>query len=116
MNQFRSYKYRLYPTIAQESLLNQFVGAKRWLHNYLLSEQKRRHLAGEKHLSFFDSCKLVTDLKKDQATDWLRTVDDWALKHALEDLNTAYKNFFDSIKGKRKGKKVSAPEYKRKGS
>lgn len=115
MNQFRSYKYRLYPTIAQQSLLNQFVGAKRWIYNRILSEQKRRFDSGEKHLSFFDSCKSVTDLKKDQATDWLKDIDDWALKHALEDLNTAYKNFFDSVKGKRKGTKVSAPDYKRKG-
>lgn len=115
MNQFRAYKYRLYPTIAQESLLNQFVGAKRWLYNRLLNEQKRRFDADEKHLSFFDSCKIVTDLKKDQDTSWLKDIDDWALKHALEDLNTAYKNFFDSVKGKRKGKKVSAPDYKRKG-
>ena len=115
MNQFRSYKYRLYPTIAQESLLNQFVGAKRWIYNRLLNEQKRRFDAGENHLSFFDSCKIVTDLKKDQDTSWLKSIDDWALKHALEDLNTAYKNFFDSVKGNRKGKKVSIPDYKRKG-
>ena len=86
--QFRSYKYRLYPTIAQESVLNQFVGAKRWIYNRLLNEQKRRFDSGEKHLSFFDSCKLVTDLKKDQGISWLKSVDDWALKHALEDLNS----------------------------
>lgn len=113
--QFRSYKYRLYPTIAQESLLNQFVGAKRWLYNYLLSEQKRRHLAGEKHLGEFDCHNLIPPLKKQPETSWLKTVDSILLQNASEDLATAYKNFFDSIKGKRKGKKVSIPDYKRKG-
>jgi putative transposase len=105
----------LYPTISQESLLNQFVGAKRWLYNYLLSEQKRRHLAGEKHLSEFDCHNLIPPLKKQSDTAWLKDIDSWALQNASSDLATAYKNFFDSVKGKRKGKKVSAPEYKRKG-
>ncbi len=113
--QLRSYKYRLYPTIAQESLLTQFVGAKRWLYNYLLSEQKKRHLAGQPHLSAFDCNNLLPGLKQQSATSWLKTVDSILLQNASEDLATAYKNFFDSIKGKRKGKKVSAPEYKRKG-
>lgn len=113
--QFRSYKYRLYPTITQESLLNQFVGAKRWIYNYLLAEQKRRHLAGEKHLSEFDCHNLIPPLKKQSDTAWLKDIDSWALQNASSDLATAYKNFFDSVKGKRKGKKVSIPDYKRKG-
>lgn len=113
--QLRSYKYRLYPTIAQESLLNQFVGAKRWLYNYLLSEQKKRHFAGQPHLSAFDCNNLLPGLKQQSETSWLKTVDSILLQNASEDLATAYKNFFDSVKGKRKGKKVSAPEYKRKG-
>ena len=95
--------------------MNQFVGAKRWLYNYLLSEQKKRHLAGEKHLSEFDCHNLLPGLKQQSETSWLKTVDSILLQTAASDLATAYKNFFDSIKGKRKGKKVSAPDYKRKG-
>lgn len=113
--QLRSYKYRLYPTIAQESLLNQFVGAKRWLYNYLLSAQKKRHLTGQPHLSAFDCNNLLPGLKQQSETSWLKAVDSILLQNASEDLATAYKNFFDSVKGKRKGKKVSAPDYKRKG-
>lgn len=113
--QFRSYKYRLYPTIQQESLLNQYVGAKRWMYNYLLSEQKRRHAANEKHLSAFDCNNLIPELKKQEETYWLKTVDSILLQNAAEDLATAYKNFFDSIKGKRKGPKADMPKYKRKG-
>ena len=113
--QFRSYKYRLYPTTQQESLLNQYVGAKRWMYNYLLSEQKRRHAANEKHLSAFDCNNLIPELKKRPDTAWLKTVDSILLQNAAEDLATAYKNFFDSIKGKRKGLKAELPKYKRKG-
>lgn len=113
--QFRSYKYRLYPTIQQELLLNQYVGAKRWMYNYLLSEQKRRHAANEKHLSAFDCNNLIPKLKKQEKTAWLKTVDSILLQNAAEDLATAYKNFFDSIKGKSKGLKSELPKYKSKG-
>lgn len=112
--QLRSYKYRLYPTIVQESLLNQFVGAKRWVYNYLLSKQKSRYLAGQPMLSAFDCNNLLPGLKQQPDTAWLKSIDSILLQNASEDLATAYKNFFDSIKGKRKGKKVSAPDYKRK--
>lgn len=113
--QLRSYKYRLYPTITQESLLNQFVGAKRWIYNYLLNEQKKRHLAGQQMLSAFDCNNLLPGLKQQPDTAWLKSIDSILLQNASEDLSTAYKNFFDSINGKRKRKKVSSPNYKRKG-
>lgn len=111
----RAYKYRLYPTIEQESLLNQYVGAKRWFYNFLLSEQKRRFTNKEKLLSGFDCNNLLPNLKKQPETSWLKTVDSILLQNAAEDLSIAYKNFFDSIKGKRKGQNVSIPTYKRKG-
>lgn len=113
--ELKAYKYRLYPTIEQESLLNQYVGAKRWFYNYLLSEQKRRFANNEKLLSGFDCNNLLPDLKKQTETAWLKTVDSILLQNAAEDLSVAYKNFFDSIKGKRKGPKVAIPTYKCKG-
>ncbi|MFM9695422.1 RNA-guided endonuclease InsQ/TnpB family protein [Streptomyces europaeiscabiei] len=37
-----------------------------------------------------------------------------ARKGSLRDLDTAYKNFFDSVKGKRQGRKAGPPRYKSK--
>lgn len=110
--QFRTYKYRLMPTTAQCSLLAQFFGAKRWIYNHFLSEQKSRLEKKEKLLSNFDCNKEITQLKKQPETEWLRGIDDWCLKHASEDLATGFNNFFDSLKGKRKGPKVKIPRYK----
>ena len=113
--ELKAYKYRIYPTISQESLLNQYVGAKRWFYNYLLAEQKRRFANNEKLLSGFDCNNLLPSLKKQSDTAWLKSVDSILLQNAAEDLSVAYKNFFDSIKGKRKGAKTAIPTYKRKG-
>jgi putative transposase len=94
--QLRAYKYRLYPDVAQTATLAQFFGAKRWIYNHFLEEQKTRFDNGEKRLSGFDCNKLITELKKQEDTDWLRGIDDWVLKSSSEDLSVAYKNFFAS--------------------
>jgi putative transposase len=112
--QLRAYKYRLYPDVAQTATLAQFFGAKRWIFNHFLNEQKTRFDNKENHLSNFDCNKLITELKKQEDTDWLRGIDDWVLKSSSEDLSVAYKNFFASITGKRKGPKVKPPTFKSK--
>ena len=112
--QLRTYKYRIYPEAHQCALLTQFFGAKRWIFNHFLHENKERFERKEPHLSAFDCSTQITKLKQQPETSWLRDIDDWCLKTSAEDLATAYKNFFDSIKGKRKGPKVATPRYKSK--
>lgn len=116
MNQLRAYKYRLYPTKDQEQILAQFFGAKRWVFNHFLHENKQRFANKEKHLNNYDINVQITQLKKQPETAWLREIDDWCLKHAAVDLHTAYQNFFKSITGKRKGPKLQVPKYMSKDS
>jgi putative transposase len=113
MQQLQAFKYRIYPNEQQQTQLAQFFGARRWVYNHYLAEQKRRFEAKEHHLSNFDINKLITQKKKEQDTAWLRDIDDWCLKNASEDLSVAYQSFFDSIKGKRRGKKMEPPRFKK---
>ena len=113
MQQLKAFKFRIYPTENQANQLTQFFGAKRWLFNHYLAEQKRRFESKEKHLTNFDINKLITQLKKTEELGWLKEIDDWCLKNASEDLSNAYSNFFNSIKGKRKGKKMEVPKFKK---
>ena len=112
--EYRAFKFRVYPTKAQEQMFAQFFGAKRWIFNRFLHENKQRFAAKEPHLSCYDVNNLITDLKKQEDTSWLKTIDDWCLKNASEDLSNAYQQFFNSVKGKRKGPKVAAPKFKNK--
>lgn len=116
MQQLKAFKCRIYPTEAQKTQLAQFFGAKRWVYNHYLAEQKRRFLGKEKHLSNFDINKLITQKKKEIETQWLRDIDDWCLKNASEDLSNAYDAFFKSITGKRRGKKMELPRFKKRSS
>jgi putative transposase len=110
--ELRTFKYRIYPNLEQQSKLAQFFGAKRWIFNHYLHENKHRFMNKQQHLNNYDCNLDITLLKKQPETEWLKTIDDWCLKNAAEDLHVAFTNFFNSIKGKRKGPKLDAPRFK----
>lgn len=112
MKEYKSFKYRIYPSTEQQILLGKTFGCKRVIYNHYLYEQQTRFKNKEKHLSNYDINKDITKLK--ETKEWLREVDSVALQMAAEDLSVAYDNFFKSITGKRKGPKVSAPKFKNK--
>ena len=114
MKQFKSFKYTIYPTEDQQVLLSKTFGCKRYVYNHYLNVQQERYKTGQKHLSHYDMNYRVTKLK--QEYPWLREADSQALYASVEDLSTAYKNFFNSISGKRKGPKIEPPTFKTKHS
>ncbi|MCM0588809.1 MAG: transposase [Gloeotrichia echinulata IR180] len=105
------YKYRFYPTDQQRTSLAQLFGCVRVVWNDALALCKQ----SEKLPSNGDLQKLVlTQSKKTEQRSWLSSVASIALQQSVADLGTAYKNFFDSLKGKRKGKKLGSPRFKKK--
>jgi putative transposase len=59
---------------------------------------------------------MLTLSKKTEERQWLKDVSAVPLQQSLRQLDVAYRNFFDSRKGKRKGKKVGLPRFKKKTS
>jgi putative transposase len=59
---------------------------------------------------------MLTQSKKTDDRKWLADVSSVPLQQSLKQLDQAYRNFFDSVKGKRKGKKVGIPKFKKKSS
>jgi putative transposase len=114
MQRLRAFKYRIYPTHEQEQYLAHAFGCKRFIYNHFLAINLELLNAGQYTLSAFSVNKEITLLKKEH--EFLKDVDDWVLKNASADLATAFKNYFDSCSGKRKGKKVQKPKFKKKSS
>ncbi|PPS43447.1 RNA-guided endonuclease TnpB family protein [Chroococcidiopsis sp. TS-821] len=105
------YQFRVYPTDQQQQLLAQLFGCVRVVWNDALAICKQ----SEKLPSNNDLQKLViTQAKKTLERSWLSDVSNIPLQQSVADLAVAYKNFFDSLKGKRKGKKVGSPKFKKK--
>ncbi|MFB2979087.1 RNA-guided endonuclease InsQ/TnpB family protein [Microseira sp. BLCC-F43] len=57
--------------------------------------------------------QFITQAKKTEERAWLSEVSAVPLQQSLNDLEQAYKNFFNSCKGKRKGQRIKPPWFKK---
>jgi len=103
------YQYRFYPTDQQRQSLAQLFGCIRVVWNDALTLSKAFQFPGYNSLA-----KSLTLSKKTEERKWLSDVSSVPLQQSLKQLEVAYKNYFDSRKGKRKGKKVGQPRFKKK--
>ena len=102
------YQYRFYPTDQQQQSLAQLFGCCRVVWNDALALSKSSKYPGYNVLA-----KALTLSKKTEERQWLKDVSSVPLQQSLRHLETAYQNFFDSCSGKRKGKKISQPRFKK---
>jgi putative transposase len=116
-NILRSYKYRLYPTSAQQITLAHHFGCKRFVYNHFLDQRKHHYDQTGKGMSYEDTANQLVQLKRDGEHEWLKDVNSQVLQQSLVDLDTAYKNFFDRVKKKKAGThkgKMGFPKFKKK--
>lgn len=107
------YNYRVYPTPSQQQALARAFGCARVVFNDGLRARQTAREQGLPYVSDGDLSKQVITLAKDTPERaWLGEVSSVVLQQALADLNVAYRNFFASITGKRKGRKVAPPRYR----
>ena len=104
-----SYKFRIYPNREQQMLIQKTFGCARYVYNHFLAQRISEYKTTGKAPTRFQQDKALTVLK--QEIDWLREPDKCALQNSLKDLDTAYKNFFRSVKS---GGKVGFPKFKSK--
>jgi putative transposase len=104
------YQYRFYPTDQQQQSLAQLFGCVRVVWNDALAMCKQ----AEKLPGFNKLSALLTQTKKTIERSWLTDVSAVPLQQSLRNLDVAYRNFFNSRNGKRKGGKMGIPKFKKK--
>ncbi len=105
------YQYRIYPTDQQRKDLARLFGCVRVVWNDALALCKQLL----KLPSNGDLQKIcITQAKKTKEREWLGEVSNIPLQQSIADLGVAFKNFFDSRSGSRKGAKINPPSFKRK--
>lgn len=105
--------FRLYPTPGQCAALARAFGCSRVVFNDGLRARQDAHAAGLPYISDGElSKRVITEAKKTPQRAWLGEVSAVVLQQALADLNTAYRNFFASLSGKRKGPKAAPPRFR----
>ncbi|MER7845716.1 RNA-guided endonuclease TnpB family protein [Kitasatospora sp. NPDC096077] len=107
------YSFRIYPTEGQRRSLARAFGCARVVYNDALALREAAWRADGSRIPIGALAKsVITEAKKTDARSWLGSVSVDALQSSLRDLDTAYRNFFDSMSGKRAGHSVGRPVFK----
>ncbi|MEG4456951.1 RNA-guided endonuclease TnpB family protein [Microcoleus sp. N9_A1] len=107
------YKYRIYPTSPQVHSLAKLFGCCRVVWNdslALCNSAEKLPSNGDLQKTF------ITQAKNSEERGWLAEVSNIPLQQSIADLGVAWKNYFDSFKEKRKGRRVSSPKFKKRKS
>jgi putative transposase len=107
------YAFRLYPEPGQRLALARAFGCARVVYNDAVRARQDARRAGEPFpTAGVLSQKLIIQAKRTPERSWLGEVSAVVLQQSLRDAEAAYKNFFASLKGERKGAKSGAPRFK----
>ncbi|MFG2950442.1 RNA-guided endonuclease InsQ/TnpB family protein [Streptomyces adustus] len=106
------YSFRLYPGAGQRAALARAFGCARVVFNDALRVREEARAAGLLFVTAAELSKHLTAVKKTPERAWLGEVSSVVLQQSLRDLDTAYRNFFDGLKGKRP--RMGAPRFKSK--
>lgn len=109
----KRFRYRAYPTPGQEVALARLFGCVRVVFNDTLAAREAARRDGLAYPTKSELEKrLLTEAKRTPERAWLADVSSVPLQQSVADADRAYRNFFDSVSGKRKGKRVGKPRFK----
>ena len=103
----QAYKYRMYPSPEQISLLMQHIHACRFVYNYSLEQKIRAYEQDGRKLSCYDLNNRLPALKEEHP--WLKEVNSQSLQSANKNLDNAFTRFFREKKGFPKFKSKKNP-------
>ncbi|MFC5891069.1 RNA-guided endonuclease InsQ/TnpB family protein [Kitasatospora aburaviensis] len=105
------YSFRLYPSAGQRAALARAFGCARVVYNDALRARESARSEGMPFPKTGDLSKqLITEAKNTPERAWLGEVSAVVLQQSLRDLDTAYRNFFDGLKGTRP--RTGPPRFK----
>jgi len=88
----KAYKFRIYPTKEQETLIAKTIGCSRFVFNHFLARWNDVYEETGKGLTYNSCSAELTQLKKELV--WLKEVDSISLQSTLKNLADAFTRFF----------------------
>ena len=108
------YRYRLCPSPGERRSLARVFGCARIVYNDCLRLREECHAAEERISDTDVQRRVITLAKLTPEREWLAEVSSVALVQACNDARRAYRNFYSSLSGNRKGRRVGHPRFRRK--
>ena len=106
------YRYRIYPSPGQQQALARVFGCARVVYNDCLRLRDETYADGQKISDTEVQRRVITLAKQAPERAWLGEVASVPLVQACQDARRAYRNWFDSLSGKRKGRKAGHPRFR----
>ncbi|SFJ52115.1 putative transposase [Thermoflavimicrobium dichotomicum] len=88
----KAFKFRIYPTKGQATLINKSIGCSRFVFNHFLAKWNESYEQTGKGLTYHACSKQLTQLKKE--LEWFKEVDSTSLQNTLQHLEDAFERFF----------------------
>lgn len=92
----KTYKYRIYPTKAQETILDKMLEECRWLYNKILETRKNSYEQQGISLGNYDTMVMIPGWKKERPS--LKSVHSQVLQNVNVRVELAYQAFFRRVK------------------
>lgn len=108
------YRYRVDPTRIQRQALARAFGCARVVYNDALRTRRTASALGERMSDAEVQRCVLTLAKHTPERAWLTEVSSVALVQACQDARRAYRNWFDSCCGRRRGRRVGYPRWRTK--
>ena len=102
----KAYRYRFYPTPAQENLLRRTMGCVRLVHNKALATKTEGWYERQERIDYKQTSSLLTSWKKTEDLSFLNEVSSVPLQQCLRHLQKAMSNFWS--------KRAKYPRFKAK--
>ena len=106
MLRHKAYKFRIYPNADQEVLIIKTIGCVRFVYNYFLALWNEEYSKNGKGLTYNSCTAMLPQMKKNEATSWLKEVDSIALQSSIKNLSDSFSRFFK--------KQTNRPRFKSK--
>jgi putative transposase len=100
----KAFKFRIYPTSAQQAALAIQFGHARFVYNMALAARKTHYEEYGQGLNYNDTAYMLTVIKP--FVPWLKEADSQVLQQSLKNLDRAYVNFFEG--------RADYPKFKKK--
>ena len=94
MLRHKAYKFRIYPNADQEVLIIKTIGCVRFVYNYFLALWNEEYSKNGKGLTYNSCSAMLPQMKKNEATSWLKEVDSIALQSSVKNLSDSFSRFF----------------------
>ena len=114
MRVHQAFRYELDPNNRQRTLLRKSAGTARFAYNWALADRIERFEKSEgraRFTSYVEQHRMLNRRKKTEFP-WMYEVSKCCPQEALRDCERAFKNFWE---GRKKGRKVGFPKFKKKG-